>query len=41
AEEEFIKWFNKLRRIGIAVIAGSIKMQMITILSTTCADKYP
>ncbi|CAG8846117.1 27638_t:CDS:1, partial [Gigaspora margarita] len=27
--------------MGIAVTAGSIKMQITTILSTTCADKYP
>ncbi|CAG8839758.1 8043_t:CDS:2, partial [Gigaspora margarita] len=33
--------FNELHRIGIAVTAGSIKMQMVMILSTTCADKYP
>ncbi|CAG8820736.1 3137_t:CDS:1, partial [Gigaspora rosea] len=41
AEEELIKWFNELRRMEIAVTAGSIKMQMITILSTTYTDKYP
>ncbi|CAG8749224.1 23546_t:CDS:2 [Dentiscutata erythropus] len=40
AEEELIKWFNELHRMGIAVIAGSVKIQMLTILSTTCADKY-
>ncbi|CAG8842448.1 27515_t:CDS:2, partial [Gigaspora margarita] len=41
AEEELVRWLNELRQMGIAVTAGSIKMQMITILSTTCADKYP
>jgi len=40
AEEELIKWLNELRQMGIAVTSGSIKMQMYTILSTTCADKY-
>ncbi|CAG8711098.1 6674_t:CDS:2, partial [Cetraspora pellucida] len=32
---------NELRQMGIAVTSGSIKMQMYTILSTTCANKYP
>ncbi|CAG8800806.1 303_t:CDS:1, partial [Cetraspora pellucida] len=41
AKEELIKWLNELRQIGIAVTSGSIKMQIYTILSTTCADKYP
>ncbi|CAG8841736.1 45406_t:CDS:2, partial [Gigaspora margarita] len=41
AEEELVRWLNELRQIEIAVTAGSIKMQMTTILSTTCANKYP
>ncbi|CAG8592038.1 8167_t:CDS:2, partial [Scutellospora calospora] len=41
AEEELIKWLNELQQIEIAVISDSIKMQMYTILLTTCADKYP
>src|SRR4051812_5383600 len=41
AEEELVKWINELRLVGIAVTAGTIKMQMITILTTTCANTYP
>ncbi|CAG8853828.1 14361_t:CDS:2, partial [Gigaspora margarita] len=41
AKEELVRWLNELHQMGIAVIAGSIKMQMTMILSTTCADKYP
>ncbi|CAG8482288.1 9440_t:CDS:2, partial [Racocetra fulgida] len=41
AEKELVKWLNDLHQTGIAVTAAAIKMQMVNILSTTCANKYP
>ncbi|CAG8615815.1 7625_t:CDS:2 [Ambispora leptoticha] len=40
AEEELLKWINELCLVEIAVTAGAIKLQMVTILAITCANDY-
>ncbi|CAG8690534.1 4166_t:CDS:1, partial [Ambispora leptoticha] len=40
AEEELITWIKELYLVRIAATARAIKIQMTTILATTCANTY-